>query len=153
MTNNKSVNRVFALSASALATTLLLLATPACAQSASANPGQDGTAINSALATNEAAQSSRGPVMPPAKDDQGIASEKEEFYEPALQVGDATLNLLAWQSSGQISSATPRSIAGSVASRSYERYLKSFEYPIPERLGSTVKGPASGSGSTGSSAR
>lgn len=74
-----------------------------------------------------------------------IAEDEELLYEP-LQVGDATQGLLAWQSRGDIASSTPRPIAGAVANRSYERYLKSFEFPIPERLGSTVKS-SNGSGS------
>jgi hypothetical protein len=73
-------------------------------------------------------------------------AEGEDFvYEP-LQVGDATQGLLAWQRSGEIASTTPRPIAGSVANRSYERYLKSFEFPIPERMSSSVKSSGSGSG-------
>jgi hypothetical protein len=59
-------------------------------------------------------------------------------YEP-LQVGDATQDLFAWQRRGEIASSTPRPIAGVVAARSYERYLKSFEFSIPERMSSTVK--------------
>jgi hypothetical protein len=71
----------------------------------------------------------------------------EEEEAAPLQVGDATQNLLAWQSSGEIASKTPRPIAGAVAVRSYERYLKSFEYPIPERLNSSVKKASSSTGS------
>ncbi len=58
---------------------------------------------------------------------------------PPLRVGDATDTLLALQRSGALASATPRPIAGPVAYRSYERYLKSFEHPIPEFLNSSVK--------------
>jgi hypothetical protein len=85
--------------------------------------------------------------MPPQ--DQEEMAEGEDFvYEP-LQVGDATQGLLAWQRSGEIASTTPRPIAGSVANRSYERYLKSFEFPIPEHMNSSVKSSSgSGSGAT-----
>ncbi|KPU89171.1 hypothetical protein APR50_34530 [Variovorax paradoxus] len=58
---------------------------------------------------------------------------------PPPEVGDATLSLLYWQRSGAIGSTTPRPIPGPVANRSYERYLKSFEHPIPEFFNSTVK--------------
>ncbi|MFS2164959.1 DUF3613 domain-containing protein [Variovorax sp. Varisp62] len=71
--------------------------------------------------------------------------QEEVDYVP-LQVGDATQGLLAWQRNGDIASRTPRPIMGSVAQRSYERYLKSFEFPIPERLSSTVKSSPGSSG-------
>ncbi|WP_431127708.1 DUF3613 domain-containing protein [Variovorax paradoxus] len=76
-------------------------------------------------------------------------AEMEAAEESALQplrVGDATEGLLAWQRSGQIASPTPRPIPGVIAHRSYERYLKSFEHPIPEYLNSSVKKAPSGSG-------
>jgi hypothetical protein len=63
----------------------------------------------------------------------------EDIALPPLRVGDATDTLLALQRSGEFASATPRPIAGPVAHRSYERYLKSFEHPIPEYLNSSVK--------------
>jgi len=66
------------------------------------------------------------------------ADDIEPEYRP-LQVGDATNDLLAWQRAGLIASPTPRPIPGAIAYRSYERYLKSFEYPIPEHLNSSVK--------------
>jgi hypothetical protein len=79
--------------------------------------------------------------------EQVVTDEEVEFTDmPPLQVGDAASNLLAWQREGDIASSTPRPIAGDVARRSYERYLKSFEYPIPERLGSTVKTGSNASG-------
>jgi len=65
-------------------------------------------------------------------------AEPEELEPPTLLVGDATQTLFARQRSGELASPTPRPISGSVASRSYERYVKSFEHPIPERLGSIV---------------
>ncbi|RYF62499.1 MAG: DUF3613 domain-containing protein, partial [Comamonadaceae bacterium] len=43
----------------------------------------------------------------------------------------------------------PRPIPGEVAGRSYQRYLKSFDHPIPERFGTTVGG-TSAAGSSGS---
>ena len=75
-------------------------------------------------------------------------AEAEEFDPPPLRMGDATQSLLSRQRSGEIASRTPRPIAGSVASRSYERYIKSFEHPIPEHLGSTVAKSKSGGGSS-----
>ncbi|SDI23800.1 DUF3613 domain-containing protein [Variovorax sp. OV700] len=80
-------------------------------------------------------------------------AEPEEFDPPTLRVGDATQSLFAWQRSGEIASPTPRPIAGSVASRSYERYIKSFDYPIPERLGSTVTKSNGAAGGAAAGAR
>ena len=81
-------------------------------------------------------------------------AEAEEFESPPpLLMGDATHSLLAWQRSGEIASRTPRPIAGSVASRSYERYIKSFEHPIPEHLGSTVTKSKGGGGASSSGGR
>lgn len=62
------------------------------------------------------------------------------------QVGDATRELLARQASGVSASSLPRPIAGDVADRSYQRYLKSFEHPIPDRLTSTVRRAVSSTG-------
>jgi len=74
-----------------------------------------------------------------------MADAEELVYDGPLQVGDATQGLLAWQRSGEIASSAARPIAGNIANRSFERYLKSFEFPIPERMSSTVR-PTSGSG-------
>ncbi|MGJ7608878.1 DUF3613 domain-containing protein [Variovorax sp. LT1R20] len=74
-----------------------------------------------------------------AMDDIAPAAEHATMEEEPLRVGDATQDLLSWQRSGVIASKTPRPIAGPIAYRSYERYLKSFEYQIPERFNSTVK--------------
>lgn len=64
-----------------------------------------------------------------------------------VAVGDATSRLLSLQRSGAAASAVPRPIPGPVAARSYQRYLKSFEHPIPERFDTTVGGTAqAGSG-------
>lgn len=85
----------------------------------------------------------------PAQDDTAKAAPQAEAeYEDAspLQVGDAATSLLARQRDGSFASPTARPIAGDVARRSYERYLKSFEYPIPERMSSTVKSSTGGSG-------
>lgn len=65
----------------------------------------------------------------------------ETAWKPALKVGEATYGLLALQASGASASTTPRPVPGDVAARTYPRYLKSFEYAIPERFGATVKSP------------
>jgi hypothetical protein len=109
------------------------------------------TATATATATAPANTQASAPVPVPPQDQEEMADGEDFVYEP-LQVGDATQGLLAWQRSGEIASTTPRPIAGSVANRSYERYLKSFEFPIPERMSSSVKSP-SGSGSGGGASR
>ncbi|KIQ21851.1 hypothetical protein RT97_26555 [Variovorax paradoxus] len=103
--------------------------------------------------TKSQAQPTAAPATAPvpSHDHEEMAEDEDFVYEP-LQVGDATQGLLAWQRSGEIASTTPRPIAGSVANRSYERYLKSFEFPIPERMSSSVKS-SSGSGSSATAPR
>ncbi|RZL89519.1 MAG: DUF3613 domain-containing protein, partial [Variovorax sp.] len=61
------------------------------------------------------------------------------------RVGDATAGLLALQRDGTAASPVPRPITGDVAERSYQRYLKSFEQPIPERFGFSTAGGGGGS--------
>lgn len=63
----------------------------------------------------------------------------------AAKVGDATYSLLEKQRAGTLASSTPRPIAGEVAQRSYERYLRSFERPIPESF-TTVASPGAKTG-------
>jgi len=86
------------------------------------------------------------PMPAQAQGQEGLEDEEYVVYEP-LRVGDATHDLFAWQRGGEIASTTPRPIAGDVANRSYQRYLKSFDYPIPESMGSIVKQTAVGGGS------
>lgn len=164
--NHKEPNgRIFRLSVCALVSSLFLVTTAASAQSSSAKSA-DANAKTSATVTVADTKIEAGSGTPPAVPgseskapqdsqvaEQLTASEDEEFDVPPLQVGDATLNLLAWQRSGEIASPTARPIAGSVANRSYERYLKSFEHAIPERLGSTVSNSRSGAGNSSSSSR
>lgn len=65
------------------------------------------------------------------------------------RVGDATAGLLALQREGSAASPQPRPITGDVAGRSYQRYLKSFEQPIPERFGFGTAGGGSSQGGAG----
>ncbi|QOF82074.1 DUF3613 domain-containing protein [Variovorax sp. 38R] len=106
-----------------------------------------------AATSNAPKASSASPVGMQSTQDQPSpqpqVAEPEEFDPSSMQIGEATQSLLAWQRGGEIASPTPRTIAGNVASRSYDRYIKSFEHPIPERLGSTVTSGAGGaSGAT-----
>lgn len=120
----------------ALLVAVLVLAAPAAmAQEAAAKPA----------AQPETPPAAAQPAQPAQPGQEEMNTAGEIIYE-RLQVGDATQGLLAWQRSGEIASPTPRPIAGDVARRSYARYMKSFEFPIPERMSSIVKA-SSGSGS------
>lgn len=138
MKNNKSANRMSTLSVCALAAAFFFVTAAASAQTANAGAGQGGTAPSHASTVTGVAPAEPTSPPQPAQDTPAVEEGQEAFDLPH-QVGDATLSLLAWQRSGDIASKTQRPIAGNVAQRSYERYLKSFEYPIPERMSSTVK--------------
>lgn len=139
----ETATRLAALSSTLGLATALMVAAPA----AFAQYAVSAAAPMTPPATTAGAAGAQAPV--PAPGGEGPAEMAEaEGAEPVyerLQVGDATQGLLAWQRSGEVASPTSRPIAGEVANRSYERYLKSFEFPIPERMGSMVKS-SSGSG-------
>ncbi|PIF74956.1 uncharacterized protein DUF3613 [Variovorax sp. 54] len=91
--------------------------------------GSPGLAQSSGTGSAPIQPESSSPLVPP-----------ENPADPTeLQVGDATQSLMYWQRTAAIASPTPRPIPGPIAYRSYERYLKSFEHPIPEHFNSTVK--------------
>lgn len=58
---------------------------------------------------------------------------------PVVNIGDATHSLLQRQREGREASAAPRPIDGRVADLSHQRYLKSFEQPVPAWFGSELK--------------
>jgi hypothetical protein len=100
---------------------------------------QSAQATTETRAPASAAAAPRGDI---ARDETAPAANEEEWVledAPPLQVGDSATGLLALQREGGNASPTPRPIDGEVARRSYERYLKSFEFPIPEHFSSTVK--------------
>lgn len=84
--------------------------------------------------------------MPASAPAPAVMEAPEQEWKPALKVGEATQGLLALQSSGAAASPVARPIPGDVAGRSYQRYMKSFEYAIPERFGAAVKSAGSNSG-------
>jgi hypothetical protein len=138
----ETANRLAALSSVFGVAAALMFSAPAALAQQNAKPAAPEAA---------AAPASTQAAMPAPKEGQAepeMAEAVEPVYE-RLQVGDATQGLLAWQRGGEIASPTSRPIAGNVANRSYERYLKSFEFPIPERMGSIVKSSSSsGSGNS-----
>lgn len=154
--NNESTERTPSLPArAALAAALLFMATCAIAQTNATKSDAKAVATPVTASTDKVAATA-APAGQPAPNQtapepqQPQVAESEEFDPPPLLLGDATQNLLAWQRSGEIASPTPRPIAGSVASRSYERYIKSFEHSIPEHLSSTVTKSNGGGSSSGS---
>ncbi|CAN7469040.1 DUF3613 domain-containing protein [Variovorax paradoxus] len=152
MNNDEPVTQLSTLSVCALGAAFLLMTAAASAQTANAGAGQSVITPSHASAATEATQAGGASSPVPAQGTPS-AEKEEEVYDLPHQVGDATSSLFAWQRSGEIASQTARPISGGVAGRSYERYLKSFEYPIPERLGSSVsnaKNGGSGASSAGS---
>lgn len=113
---------------------------PAPEPSAQAKPATEAVPPVSTAPTVPVAQA---PVPAETAETTPAESYDDAFDAPPLQVGDATMNLLAWQSSGAIASQTPRRIPGDLARRNYERYLKSFEHPIPEYMGSSLNSSSS----------
>ncbi|KLN54856.1 DUF3613 domain-containing protein [Variovorax paradoxus] len=156
--NHESTERIASLPVrAALTTALLFMATSAFAQTNAIKSDEAKAIATPVAAPTDKIAATAAPAGQPVQNQtapepqEAQVAESEEFDSPPLLLGDATQNLLAWQRSGEIASPTPRPIAGSVASRSYERYIKSFEHPIPERLSSTVTKSSGGGGSSSGS--
>ncbi len=64
------------------------------------------------------------------------------------QLGDTTRALLQLQASGE-RAGKPHTVLGDQASRSYARYLESFDHPIPEYLEHSVRKDVGGSSEGG----
>ena len=99
------------------------------------------------LAVGQDARAADAPGHPPPGAD--IGTETGAVASRPARVGDATAGLLALQRDGTAASPVPRPITGDVAERSYQRYLKSFEQPIPERFGFSTAGGGASQGGTG----
>ncbi|WP_066267596.1 DUF3613 domain-containing protein [Hydrogenophaga palleronii] len=75
----------------------------------------------------------------PATATEASAAAPEAPAAHVTRVGDATYSLLQRQREGREASATPRPIDGAVAELSQQRYLKSFEQPVPAWFGSHLE--------------
>lgn len=142
-------NRFFGLNAALPLTglTLVLVSTIAIAQKApdtsEAKPLPPTVTVAPATTPKEMAVAARSQeeIHP------DLQGEEEAFEDASpLRVGDSALGLLAMQREGVVASPIARPIAGDVAHRSYDRYLKSFEFAIPERFNSTVKSKSDSGG-------
>ncbi|HEY4665020.1 MAG TPA: DUF3613 domain-containing protein [Comamonas sp.] len=71
------------------------------------------------------------PSAQPTAGESTAAAESSQQPQ-RIAVGQATDKLFAAQRA--MSASKPRPIDGEQAARSYERYLKSFEHPIPEKF-------------------
>lgn len=76
----------------------------------------------------------------PATLDQGTGPVQAAITSEAspARIGDATRGLLQRQREGREASATPRAIGGDVAELSRQRYLDSFQQPLPPWFGSRL---------------
>ncbi|ARU04351.1 hypothetical protein CCO03_06395 [Comamonas serinivorans] len=115
----------------------LLLACAGAAQAAAAaNPPAAALAAESQVEAQVAPAPSAGaPATEASVDAAGEPYGEpsgEPYFERRIDIGSATEALLQAQRTAQ--SAHPRAIDGEQASRSYQRYLKSFETTIPERF-------------------
>lgn len=76
----------------------------------------------------------------PATSDQGAGPVQAAIATEAApsRIGGATRSLLQRQREGREASAIPRAIAGDVAELSHQRYLDSFQQPLPPWFGSRL---------------
>jgi hypothetical protein len=99
------------------------------------------TEAAAAAAPASAAASASGPA---AADTMAATPALAASTEPALAplappVGEATRGLLQRQRAGSLTaSAEPRPLDGPAVDRAYQRYLKSFEQPLPTWFGQQV---------------
>jgi hypothetical protein len=98
--------------------------------------GQNGIAPTTATATAAPTATQSAPAAPSALDDAAT-------YNPA-QFGDTTRHVLQLQVDGSLA-GKHLPMLGDEAGASYQRYMKSFEHPIPEFFQATVaQNPSNG---------
>lgn len=69
-----------------------------------------------------------------AQETDSNAATYEAPTRTKVEVGAVSRNWLQAQGSREQASATPPTLSGPVMRRVHERYVKSFEQPIPEKL-------------------
>lgn len=85
-----------------------------------------------AVQAGSSVQLSVPPHAVPASADNAVPADPLRVRH--IEIGSATQTL--WEMQRASPGVRPRPIDGDQASRSYQRYLKSFEYPIPEHYSS-----------------
>ena len=82
------------------------------------------------------------PLTPAEPEVQRVEVQSAEALPQALPMGQATRSLLQRQREGTVSaSAHPRPLDGPMVDSARQRYLKSFEQPLPAWFGQQVKTP------------
>lgn len=95
-----------------------------------------------AMASGVHAQTERGVAAvqappPSAATPTAETAQHQPLRVRSIDIGNAAQTL--WDLQRAAPGVRPRPIDGDQASRSYQRYLKSFEYPIPERFSSGLE--------------
>lgn len=101
---------------------------------------------SAATGTSAAAAISTTTASAPAATVTTSASTTSFADLPRSQVGDTTRALLQLQADNS-RPGTALPMLGEAASRSYQRYLKSFDHPIPEYFEAALPNPKQGGGS------
>jgi len=93
-------------------------------------------------AQQPAADAATPPPTSAEPEAQGAEVQSAEALPQALPMGQATRDLLQRQREGTLAaSAKPRPLDGPMVDSARQRYLKSFEHPLPAWYGQQVKTP------------
>lgn len=90
-------------------------------------------------APDPAATTTGAPLPPATSPFADTAGNATPAASPRHEIGDTTRALLRMQAEGTYAGRS-LPILGDQASRSYQRYIDSFEHPIPERFEQAVPG-------------
>ena len=131
-----------------LATALLLGTFGSCASAAAQHAPliERMTDTSPAASTTSSTALSAPAMAAPAAAAATTASTTNFADLPRSQVGDTTRALLQLQADNN-RPGTALPMLGEAASRSYQRYLNSFDHPIPEYFEAALPNPKQGGGS------